>query len=274
MEKQTGSQVVIDLGSLVTAAYHLLPVTPGNTKAVRAVAWAMLANVMTSDYLNRWNEAADFDTNDSKFLLDEAEEAVGKALKIDPKLALAHYAQGLVHRARGEHKKSSASFDNATAYNPAFVRAYAQKGGQQINLGDFDGAKDSIEKALQLGPNDPAVGIFHWHKGRALFFKAANTPGEAGDYDSAIAPLRQAKRCRPNLWYTWLLLASAYALSGNEIEAKKTVEEFQDSGLVPYAKEFTITKVKEYEKSNPDECKEVVCGRAKFHEGLKNLLPP
>lgn len=271
MEKQTGSQVVIDLGSLVTAAYHLLPVTPGNTYAVRAVAWAMLANVMASDYLNRWNEAADFDTNHSKFLLDEAEEAVGKALKIDPKLALAHYAQGLIHRAHDRHKESSDSFDNATACNPALVRAYAQKGGQQLNLGDFDGAITSIEKALQLGSNDPSVGIFHWHKGRALFFKAANG---ADEYKSAIAPLREALHYRPNLWYTWLLLASAYALSGDEDKAKQIVKDFQESGSVPDAKGFTIAKVKDYEKSNPNKCKKVVRGRSKFYEGLKKAELP
>jgi tetratricopeptide (TPR) repeat protein len=271
MGTQTGSQVVIDLGSLVTAAYHLLPVTPANTYAVRAVAWAVLANVMASDYLNRWNEAADLDTNHSQFLLDEAEAAVGKALMIDSRLALAHYAQGLVHRARDRHKESSDSLDNATACNPAFVRAYAQKGGQQINLGDFDGAITSIEKALQLGPNDPSVGIFHWHKGRALFFKAANG---AGEYESAIAPLRQALRYRPNLWYTWLLLASAYALSGDEPQARQIVREFQESGSVPDSKGFTIAKVKDYEKSNPNECKEVVYGRAKFHEGLKKAGLP
>jgi tetratricopeptide (TPR) repeat protein len=265
--KQSATDVVVNLGSLVTAAYHLLPVTPENTRAVRTVAWGLLANVLISDYLNRWNEAEAADIGESQVLLDKAIVAVEKALKRDPEFALAHYAKGLIHRAAGEHQLASDRFDLAISYNPNLVRAYAQKGGALLNLGKLDEALKQIDKAIKLGPGDPSIGMFHWHRGRVLFFQGNN-------YDEAIKSFKTAVRHRPNLWYTWLYLISAYALSdlpdGPDL-ARQKLEEFKTTSPIPNAREFTITLVESYEESNrPDANNATVTeGRKKFHEGLK-----
>jgi hypothetical protein len=82
MQGQSATQAAVDLGSLVKALYHQLPVTEENTKAVRATAWAALANVLISDYLNRWNEAR-AGGRAARTLLADAERAAGKALALN-----------------------------------------------------------------------------------------------------------------------------------------------------------------------------------------------
>jgi hypothetical protein len=64
-----------------------------------ADASARLALVLMDDYLHDWNEA-------NKELVVRAIEAVSKALKINPELALAVFANGLVARARGERARA------------------------------------------------------------------------------------------------------------------------------------------------------------------------
>jgi tetratricopeptide (TPR) repeat protein len=137
MKTRTATRGVADIKSELMKYYHQLPVTEDNSKAVRAVAWALLANVLISDYLNRWNEAGT-GGNLGDNLLTDAETAVGKALNLDDTFALAHYANGLVLRARGRCTEALHAFERAINRDSTFARAHAQKGSELINDGQFD----------------------------------------------------------------------------------------------------------------------------------------
>jgi adenylate cyclase len=254
-----------DLRARAQATYYDLPVTPENTRELRGLAWGLVADLLISDYLNRWNEAHD-DPAGGRLLLKDAEYAVDKALAIDPDFSLTHYAKGLIHRAKGERDRALAEFDEAIARDPDYARAYAQKASELINAGKADDALPLLQRALELGPRDASRGMFHWNIGRTHFF--------TGDYRGAIPSLRTAVRERPNLWHNWLYLASAYALTGKMAQARKTLEgfgarqEFQDP-------KFTLERVRMYEKANPTTNAFVRDGRRKFHEGLSLAgLPP
>ncbi|MBV8575724.1 MAG: hypothetical protein JOZ58_11915, partial [Acetobacteraceae bacterium] len=82
-----------------------------------AEGWSQLAWMLVNDYLSHWNEAKK-GPDESKKLLDRAEEAVQKALKIDPTVALAHYADGLIRRAKGNHPGALDAFDRAVQLDP------------------------------------------------------------------------------------------------------------------------------------------------------------
>jgi tetratricopeptide (TPR) repeat protein len=261
MNSQSAAQVSVDLGSLVKALYHQLPVTEENTKAVRATAWAALGNVMVSDYLNRWNEASAGGAAAQK-LLDHAEMAIGEALKLNNRLALAHYAQGLVHRAKDRRQAALDSFSNAIKNDSGFARAYAQRGSELINDGKFDDALKDINYAIQIGPDDASAGMFHWNLGRAYFFKR--------DDAKAIEALTEAIRLRPNLWHNWLYLVSAYARKEGPpySTAKDWLNRFETQS--PFMGQgFSIAKVISYEGANPTNNAAVKAGRDEFHKGLE-----
>jgi adenylate cyclase len=261
MPAQPVTPVAVDLGSLVKALYHRLPVTEENTKAVRATAWAALANVLISDYLNRWNEAS-AGGRAARTLLTDAEMAAEKALALNDKLALAHYAQGLIHRAKNERQRALNSFSRAIDNDSGFARAYAQRGSELINDGKFDDALKDINHAIQIGADDASAGMFYWGRGRAYFFKK--------DYPEAIKALTDAVRLRPNLWHNWLYLVSAYAHTEKDPypQAKDWLNRFEAQS--PFAGAgFTIAKVISHEKASPSDDQDVRNGREEFHKGLQ-----
>jgi adenylate cyclase len=215
-----------------------------------AEAWARLAEITASDYLNHWN-------NTGPDQLREAETAVKKALALDPDLALAHFANGFIHRARGEHQAALAAFDRAIALDPNFALAYKDKGDELILLGHPDEAPPLVEKAIALSPRDPSLGIFYWVAGRAEFY--------AGRYREAIPWLTKSIEVRPNLWYNRLYLASAYALLGDTQEAQKVLQDFQRHFT---GRRYTVALVESFERTNPSSNPTVVAARDKFHQGL------
>jgi adenylate cyclase len=217
-----------------------------------AESWAWLADLLASDYLNRWNGAG-------KAQLEQADDAVHKALAIDPGLALAYFAKGFVYRARGENPAARDAFSQALELNPNFTRAYAQKANELINVGRPAEAPPLVMKAIELSPLDPSIGVFYWILGRAEFF--------SNHYDDAIPWLQKAVEARPNLWYGWAYLMSAQALIGDEKRAQQTLHEF--IGRPPLeTRKLTLSIIESYEKSNPNENPVIVEGRKKFHEGL------
>lgn len=265
MPRRKGPLTKNDLRARVQALYYGLPVTPENSRELRGLAWGLVANLLISDYLNRWNEARD-DPASGSLLLKDAEYAVGKALAIDPDFAQAHYAKGLIHRAKGERGLALAEFDEAIARDGDFARAYAQKASELINAGQPAAALPLLQRALQLGPRDASRGMFHWNIGRDHFF--------AGNYPLAIRSLKTAVAQRPNLWHNWLYLASAYALSGKVGLAQQTLDGFGARAEFRDLK-VTLERVRMYEEANPTANAFVRDGRRRFHEGLLQAgLPP
>ena len=107
---------------------YLSGITPEHTLAARALlkdsvrldpqsaqSWAWLANLLASDYLNRWNNAG-------KDELAEAQQAIERALVIDPYMYLAHFARGYINRALGENA-AALDFSRKRSSSTAISRA-------------------------------------------------------------------------------------------------------------------------------------------------------
>jgi adenylate cyclase len=252
----------LDLRLRATSLF-LQSVTPENTFAARtlltqavrldpnsAEAWARLAELTASDYFNHWN-------NTGREQLNEAEEATRKALLLDPNLPLAHFANGFIHRARGEHHLAIEAFGRAIELNPSFANAYAQTADELILVGRAGEAQPFVEKAIRLSPRDPSIGIYYWFIGRANFF--------AGRHDEAIPWLRKSVEARPNLWYNRLYLASAFALTGDTEAAQKGLEDYNSRFSQPIK---TVAAVISHEATNPASDPTAIAARARFHRGL------
>jgi TolB-like protein/DNA-binding winged helix-turn-helix (wHTH) protein len=239
-------------------------VAPEHTLAVRqllqrsaqldpssAETWARLGEIIVSDYLIHWNDTG-------REQLREAEEAVRRALLIDPNHALAHVAHGLIQRARGEHYAALEAFNRAIELDRNFAFAYAHKGNELILVGQPAEALPLVEQALRLSPYDPSIGIFHWIIGRANFF--------AGRYHEAIPWFRKSIETRPNIWFNRLYLVSACALADMADEAVRALAEFHRRFPDPV---YTLAVVEAREKATPNDHPVIVAGRARFHEGLR-----
>ena len=222
---------------------------PGTDRAIAAESWALLADILTCDYLNRWNGSTAAE-------LARAEEANATALRLDPALPLAHYARGFICRAKGDHEAALAAYQRTIDLDPDFVRAYAQRAAELLYLGRLDEVPPLVEQAIaRTRPGSLSLGMFYWIIGRALFF---------GDkYDEAIGWLIKSVEVRPNLYYNRLYLVSAYALIGDADNAATTLRAFDV--VFPG---YTVARVRHDEQTNPNNNPVVVRGRQNFHRGL------
>ena len=213
-------------------------------------AWARLGQVIVSDYLTSWNDTG-------REQLREAENAVRRALLIDPNHALAHVAQGLVQRARGEHHEALVAFNRAIELDRNIALAYANKGNALILVGRPAEAPLFVEQAIRLSPHDPSIGMFQWIIGRALFF--------TGQYEESIPWFRKSIETRPNLWFTRLYLVSACALAEMPEQAERALSEFNRVFASPV---YTVALVEARERAEPNDEPVVIAARDEFHRGL------
>ena len=68
--------------------------------------------MFVNDYLNHWNEAKE-GTEAAKDLLRRAEGPLQEALRIDASIAMAHFADGLIRRVKGDHQGALDAFERA-----------------------------------------------------------------------------------------------------------------------------------------------------------------
>jgi adenylate cyclase len=216
-----------------------------------AEAWARLAEVIVSDYLNRWNQTGEEP-------IAAAEEAIHNALLIEPANALVHLVHGFIQRARGDYHSALEAYSRAIELDQNFALAYAHKGNALTLIGRPAEAVALVEQALRLNPHDPSIGIFHWILGRAHFF--------VGDYERAVSWLHRSVQARASLWYNRLYLISAYALLGKREEAVRALAEFNRRFSQPT---YTLAFLRGQQISaNPSSDPAVLAAREKFYEGL------
>jgi adenylate cyclase len=263
INKQAANPDAMDLRARAMSLYFR-SVTPEHSQEARryleeavrrdpqsAETWGWLAEILAGQYVRNWSQAG-------KEELREADEAVRMAVSIDPNLAQAHYAEGLVRRAKGEQQAALTAFTRAVELDPNLARAYAEKGNELTRAGRPSEAIPLAEKAIKLSPRDPALGGFYWIIGRAHFYM--------GRYPDAIPWLQQSIAVRPNMWYNRLYLVSAYALSDHNEEALKVLQEFNSRReFVGY----TIERVKSNLEAVPDDNPVVISARQKLQEGLQ-----
>lgn len=221
----------------------------GHLQGHAADSSALLATSTLCDYLNRWNNAGNAE-------IAQAEAAVSHVLSINPNHHLGHYAKGFLHRTRGEHDKALAEFTETVKQSPRFARAIAQRGNELIYLGRPQEGIAEVEKAIAMAPKSPSLGMFQWIIGRTKFVM--------GEDAEAIDWLQKSVKSWPDLWYSRAYLVAAYAMSGKASAAKRALQAFD--------KRFpgwTLARVVEEEKANPNNNPFMVNGRQRFHEALQ-----
>jgi len=217
--------------------------------------WALCANVLCCDYLNRWNgsDAAE---------LAAAEHAADTALRLDPNHRRAVYVSAFLRRAQGRHAESLAAFERVIALKPdatdrTTAEAYAQSGTQWTYLGHPERTRDLVNKAIAITPSDsPAIGVFYWIIGRPEFIQS--------NYGAAIHWFERSIAIRRHFWYVRAWLIAAYTLNKQKDEAQRALEDFRT--LLPSLN--SVAAIVNAERNIPHSNPILIDARRRVHDGL------
>jgi tetratricopeptide (TPR) repeat protein/tRNA A-37 threonylcarbamoyl transferase component Bud32 len=110
--------------------------------------------------------------SERKTLNEDAEVAVERALSLDPKLAEAHLARGLMLWTPGRrfpHDQAVQAYRQALEFNPRLDEANHQLGVVYFHVGLLDQAQAEIEKALAINPGNTLarfrLGVIDMYRG-------------------------------------------------------------------------------------------------------------
>ena len=166
-----------------------------------AMAYAGLAEAYTTQAYLRAVDRTEF--------VEKARAAVTRALKLDPDLAEAHTAQGLVRfYFEWDWAGADAAFRRAVELNPGSQAVNEEYGAFLMALGRFDEGLARTRIAIRLDPL--SVGPVH---NLAIIAMAQ------GDYEEAAAGFRRAIDIDPNWTWGYIKLARTLALQKKCTEA-------------------------------------------------------
>jgi len=165
---------------------------------------------------NRWSA-------DPKAQLLCAEQAIARALELEPHHARGHFVRGIQLRTMKQFDKSLAAFERALELNRNLAAAYAQIGLVKLFVGRPEETFGYVEKAIRLSPRD-------FNLGGWLFMTAAAHLCLEQD-QQAIEVLHRGITENPALPINYFMLAAAYALTDRLDAARSTLAEYDR--LVP-----------------------------------------
>ena len=156
--------------------------------------------------------------------LERAESLAKRAVEIQPQNGLAHLARAYSLQARvfagksGEWETLIAEAEAAISDDRNLADAYANLGFNKVFLGRAAEGFSGVETALRLSPRDPQLG--NWE------FYVCHLHSHLAQWEEAIEWCRKSIVTQPtdSIW-SYLDIASAYAWTGRDAEAKLAVAE-------------------------------------------------
>jgi adenylate cyclase len=175
-----------------------------------ADAYAGIAYCNARNYANGWVEpGADYDA----LVIGPAD----RALAVNAGNGMAAYAKGLYLTLTGRFAEAKLLVDAALSRNPNLAPLYAVRSIVHTADGAYDKAKSDIEQAMRLSPRDPQLGIWEFMIGSADL--------GLGRYAEAIDEEHRAIDDNFNTYFPHEVLAAAYALKGQDKEARAELAE-------------------------------------------------
>jgi len=196
--------------------------------------------------------------NEQEERLAKAEDAVLRALQLEPKSAQAHAAHGQVLRAKGEYPQGIEAFKLALLHNPHFVHARAELGRTLIDIGEPKEALAAIERAIGMSPTD--ISLYTW------YYWAGLAALHLSDHEGALDWLVKSFQVNPSHDNTLRLMAVALADAGREEEARKKIGEF--------LKARPGARLDDWRRPNWNTYPEVTARRQRFRAILMRLGVP
>jgi adenylate cyclase len=90
-----------------------------------------------------------------------------QALAASPQSAVAHYAKGLVLRARDRYDEAIPEYETVLVFNRNWVDAIASLDWCRLFTGSIEEAIPLLEEAIRVSPRDPSIGFWYFRIGIA-----------------------------------------------------------------------------------------------------------
>ena len=194
-----------------------------------------------------------------------ADELVSRALAIDPNDDFAHITKAWVLMAQNRHEEAIVEAERSLALNPSNVDAYAAIGVANNFLCRPDRVMEAIDKAIRLSPRDPGLWGFYEIKGEGYFVMRQDDRAiEWTQRSVAMVPIGDRDP------YAMLMLASAFALSGQQAEAGETIKAYLAGSR---AKSRTISQFQKQQLAMADNPRWLAYNE-RFAEGLRKAGLP
>lgn len=103
-------------------------------------------------------------------ILDEALRLAKQATRLDDQDAMARFALGRTHLARGQYGQSVRELETAIELNPSFAQAHCGLGDSLAYSGRLDESISRFEEAVRLSPHDPHRWAFLMYGSMAYLF--------------------------------------------------------------------------------------------------------
>jgi TolB-like protein/Flp pilus assembly protein TadD len=194
--------------------------------AAFAPAYAGLANRYASMSMSPYQQPSPTSTVyriSSDTALSSMRRAAVKALELDPLLAEAHAAMGLVHSRDLEWNEAEKSFRRALELNPTLTQVYVNYSVSTLRP---LGKQEEAERLIRIGMRSDPLSL-------ELLRELANVQIEAGRFEAALASVRQVLARDPE-FLVIPQLPRALILSGRLTEAIAFLERAGLPGLDQY----------------------------------------
>jgi tetratricopeptide (TPR) repeat protein len=143
-----------------------------------------------------------------------------KAVALDDKESMAHFALGRVQNLRGEYATGVDEFRAAIDLNPSLALAHLGLAFALILTGQLDEAVFESDVAIRLSPRDPYIWVFYNNRAWAHLLLE--------DYEAAEKDARSAIRHPAARYWPFATLASTLALLDRREEARIALETLQE----------------------------------------------
>ena len=151
-----------------------------------------------------------------------AETLIDQALAASPRSQLAHWAKAQLLRAQHRCAEAIPEFEMIIASDRNSAGAYAALGHCKFSEGAIDETIPLEEKAIQLSPRDPAIGIWYWRIGVVHLLQSRT--------DEAVRWLEKGCAATPGIPLHHAWLAAALALDGEYERAATELAEARRQG--------------------------------------------
>ena len=165
-------------------------------------AWSKLAMTHQNDCWLGWSDWV-------KDSMRQADKASLRAVQTDEQDSWAHHTRTAVLGSAGKLNEAEAHLNRALTLNPYFAAALGQMTRIRVFLGNYKGAAEFAELAIEVSPRDPHLGLWHYWIALLHFSKA--------DYEEAIPWLEKSAAARPD-WNVSTILKAVCLYHGGERE--------------------------------------------------------
>ena len=159
-------------------------------------------------------------TDDRQETLQQGMANARKAITIDQRDYIAHWAMGRLHTAEGDLRSAISELETSISINPNYANGYFGLSVAHAFAGNPEKTLELADMAIRLSPNDPQMWNFLAYKGIAY--------GILLKFEKAIEYFEEVCRFPTAQFLPFTMRAALYAVAGRQEDAEKSLDQARD----------------------------------------------